>query len=105
MRSRPVDNRSASTIRAENADSYPQPVDNPVDGTEPGRADTKVAPDLTTRRAKRPPMEIGNVWRSALHPNRIHYMLYWTDAARPQEAHLVELEGSALAKILVTRIR
>jgi uncharacterized protein YcfL len=54
----------------------------------------------------RPPMEIGNVWRHDNRPNQIHYMLHWfDDAGHSQSRHLIELEGTALAKILETRIR
>lgn len=55
---------------------------------------------------ERPKMEIGNVWRDARNPNRIHYMIYWTDQdGSERDAHLVELDGTAFAKILETRIR
>jgi len=54
----------------------------------------------------RPPIEIGNVWRHEHQPNQIHYMIYWTDGhGHLQSRHLVELDGTALAKILETRIR
>ena len=50
-------------------------------------------------------MEIGNVWIHHNHPTQIHYMIHYTVDGQPEQRHLVELDGSALAKILATRIR